>query len=64
MTGYQLLHSVVLVGFAFVVWLFARMGGLRAQRGMAVESLALYWYFVVASSTLELATTHLSPYVL
>lgn len=64
LTGYQLLHTVVLLVFGLVVWTFARIGGLGAQRSMAVECVALYWYFLVVSSLLEFITTHLSPYLL
>ncbi len=64
LTGYQLLHAAVLIVFGLVVWGFVRGHDLKGQRNAAVECVALYWYFLVASSLLEFLTTHVSPYLL
>lgn len=62
--GYSALHALVLLPALGVLWLLLVRGHLNAERGVAVEALALYTYFVGASAVLTLLTTTLSPYLL
>src|SRR5690606_34691006 len=62
--GYSAFHLVVLVGMGVMLMALEQRGHLRLRRAAAVEAIALYWYFVAASSPLTFVTLYLSPHLL
>lgn len=60
-SGYGLLHVVVVVLLAGSLSALELRGHLRARRAAAVDGVAVYWYFVAATSPLIFAILHLSP---
>jgi cytochrome c oxidase subunit III len=62
--GYSALHVGALLVVLALVWLMAVRGHLTGKRQVTVEAVALYAYFVGASSLLTYATTTLAPHLL
>lgn len=63
-TAYQLLHIVIVLGAGGVLWALSWTPLRERISRTAVEALALYWYFVAASSLLSFAVLYGTPYVL
>lgn len=59
--GYQLMHVTALLIFGAAVAVLALRGYFNAERRVAVQAVALYWYFTAASSAVAYATIYLSP---
>jgi cytochrome c oxidase subunit I+III len=63
-SGYQVLHAIVLVLFGAAVWASWRRGVAARRERAALEALALYWYFVAGVSIPVFATVELAPWLL
>jgi cytochrome c oxidase subunit III len=64
LTGYQTAHAIGLLLFAGLVALMVKRKKTGAAYPVAVEALALYWYFVALAGVPTYATLYLAPYLL
>jgi cytochrome c oxidase subunit I+III len=63
-SGYQVLHAIVILALAAVLWVGWRRDGPSPRGRAGLEALALYWYFVAGSSALVFVAVELSPWLL
>jgi heme/copper-type cytochrome/quinol oxidase subunit 3 len=63
-SGYSALHVAGLVVMGAVLWVLHHFGYLRGRRVVAVEAIALYWYFVSLSTILVYGTLYVAPYLI
>jgi heme/copper-type cytochrome/quinol oxidase subunit 3 len=63
MSAYAMLHVVVVILAAVMVWALAWHGHFGAHRYTGVQALLIYWAFAAVGSVLFYATQYLSPYL-